>query len=135
MCVNSCNWPLPSHLVGHWGFQRGFGCSISLDVHYMDSRLSVRGQLHPPVYVFLGSNLHVCKRRQNSGIFVVFPEYPTEINLFLDIEMGGNDFIVLAILCLLPQLSRVLFLFHVEHAFHKVLQQAFSRIVFQFCIF
>ena len=90
MYVNSCNWPLPSHVAGHQDFQRGFDCSIFLEVftNYVDSLLSVRGQLRPPAYVFLGSHLRVCKSRQKSDILVVSPEYPIKKDLFPGVETG-----------------------------------------------
>lgn len=107
MYVNSCNWPLPSQVARHQDFKRGFDCSIFLEAFtsYVDSRLSVRGQLHPPMYVFLGSNLHICKRRQNSDILAISLKYLIKKDFFPGIETGGNDFIVLAILSLLPQMS------------------------------
>lgn len=79
MHVNSCNWPLPSDVVRHPDFQRGFDCSISLEVFtsYVDSLLSARG-----------SNLHVCKSRQNSDISAISPEYPIKKDLLPGIEAG-----------------------------------------------
>lgn len=96
----------------------------------MDSLFSVRGQLRPPAYVFLGWNLHVRKTRQNSDILVISLEYRIKKHVFSGIEMGGNDFLVLAILSLLPCMSGVLFPFHVEHAFLKVLQLGHCNVSF-----
>lgn len=54
----------------------------------MDFLVNVKGQLHPQAYVSLGSNFHVHKRRQNSGILVISSEYPIKKELIPDIDTG-----------------------------------------------
>lgn len=132
MYVNSCNWPLPSHVARHQDSFKGALTAASL-------------QKCSPVtwkafWVWGASCIH--QRRCSWDHICVFERdkiltslsfllnYPIEKDLFPGIEMGGNDFIVLAILSLLPQMPWVLFPFHVEHAFHKVLQQDHCNTIF-----